>query len=302
MMILLMLVGMLQQESAPPVEKEIPVLVKLLGSEDPKIRARAEQRLEMIGDPALPFLQKGAKEGDPKVQARCRDLLKKLEFKPGARKQVDWSSSPELVKDGEERKKYEGLLTTGKTEEILKEDHRWLLDVIDGLLSDSQPVADGSMRLLHEIIRRRGIEVGDASELASKQRIPYAHVPAARAGEYEFWAHWWFNKSSREAVASWKASATPEDCKGLLEKLRTAEPATLDDPKSAEGEALAILRGAGPAVWPTLIALIGHDDLALSRAAVLALKKLTKRDSEIPDENSKASIRKAWDAWLKERR
>lgn len=289
MIIPLMVAALLFPQSAPPTEKELGVLVRQLNSEDPQVRDKALQKLEAAGDLAVPFLREGARTGEAETQARCRELLQRLEVEPGARNRMDWTTCPELIKDKENRKRYEELLTEGRTAELLKEDYRWLLTAVDGLLSDRRPVVEGSMRLLHEIIRRRALDAVKSSDLATKPQLGNFRKAEVRIDEYVFWTQWWFTVSARNIVAAWEKAGTAEGCKALLGGR---------DPEAA----LATLRSAGPAAWPTLASLITTVDLATSRAAVAALKALTGRASAEPDDKSVPSIREDWEKWIRDRR
>lgn len=61
------------------VEKEIRKLIEELGADEYEIREKATVRLIEIGFPAVPFLQRAAKEiSDPEVQWRCRFVLQEV--------------------------------------------------------------------------------------------------------------------------------------------------------------------------------------------------------------------------------
>jgi hypothetical protein len=101
-------------------EEDVPGWVEALSSDDLAVRERAHVRLLEFEEPALSKLMKGARSGDPEKRARCIELIKGIEFEPGAREKVDSDTVDlKLVRDPGVRKESEDLVISGKSKEIL---------------------------------------------------------------------------------------------------------------------------------------------------------------------------------------
>jgi hypothetical protein len=230
-------------------------------------------------------------------------------FQPGARAlalQGTGGATPITV-NTDKKQAYEGLASAGKAQDIVREDHVWILYAIDGLLSDSETIARTSMEALQLICKKRKIDNQlDMKILFSAQ---------ARATEYEFWAfQWWLMRSNQAAVAEWANTAgVPVDSPGDSSPLpspvaRTEWDRTMEDLRvgggffdesTIQGATFARIKRMGKAAYPHLIRYIGHEDLQLSRAAVVVLNELTQRDSPRPTGATKDKIKEEWEAWYK---
>src|SRR5262249_31887237 len=75
-------------------------------------------------------------------------------FRPGARGMIDKATTPtmpNLTQDG--RTAYEALASS-KVADVVAQDFSWITYVIDGMLSDNEAVAKGSMEAMHHIIKK----------------------------------------------------------------------------------------------------------------------------------------------------
>jgi hypothetical protein len=248
---------------------------------------------------------KAVKATPPPVEAIAPQAV----FQPGARAlalQATGGATPIKV-NADKKQAYESLASAGKVQEILNEDYAWLLYVIDGVLSDSETIARTSMEVLQLICKKRKI---------NNQIDPKSVLNAqARATEYEFWAYqWWLTLSNQAAVAEWPNNAgvpvgSPGDSSPIPSPVaRTEWDRTMEDLRvgggffdesTVQAATFARIKRMGKAAYPHLIGYIGHEDLQLSRAAVVVLNELTQRDSPRPTEATKAKIKEEWESWHK---
>jgi hypothetical protein len=240
-------------------------------------------------------------------------------FQPGARGLVDTSmpNLNSLLRDEALKREYEALITGGKASEVVAQDHRWILVAFDGILSDNEAVARGSMEVIHDIIVKRGFakDVEQYTKLATQSKMPGFEIASARTEEYQYWARWWFTRSSQDMVAKWatdsgatfnpapaaKSVSAPAGA-GEWEQIMTGlrSGGGYHNQNSPEYPYFQHVKGMGKAAYPNIIKYIDHEDPAMGKAAVSLLCELTGHESERRvNESNKAAIKADWDAWLK---
>ena len=70
---------MFQAQSAETPQPATESLIKQLGDKNFRVREKAGQSLEALGEAALPFLRKALQESDPEIHRRVEILTKKIE-------------------------------------------------------------------------------------------------------------------------------------------------------------------------------------------------------------------------------
>jgi hypothetical protein len=238
-------------------------------------------------------------------------------FKPGARAMAGVGKDVLDMKCNPDAKQtFEGMVTSGKVADVVAADHTWITYIIDGLLSDNEAVAKGSMDALHQIINKRKLDAR-MSDLAKKPVIGGFNMPEMRSGEYTYWAQWWFTKSARDAVAGWAEAAggssggadpaAPRVAAGnpatesWEETLRKCRSGGFHNSSNPEYYEFQRIKGMGKSAYPHLVRFIDHEDTSLGTTAVLILKELSGR-SEQPSrvtEANKAKIKEDWEGWLR---
>lgn len=237
-------------------------------------------------------------------------------FKPGARALAGVGKDvPDMRCAPEAKQTYEGMVTSGKVAEVVAQDYTWITYIIDGLLSDSEAVAKGSMEAMHQIITKRKLDAR-MSDLAKNPIIGGFNMPEMRSGEYTYWAQWWFTKSARDAVAGWAEgagggsgsdSAAPRVAPGNAatepweQTLRNCRSGGFHNSSNPEYYEFQKIKSMGKSAYPHLIRFIDHEDTSLGTTAVLILKELSGR-SEQPSrvtEANKTKIKEDWEGWLK---
>jgi hypothetical protein len=239
-------------------------------------------------------------------------------FRPGARGMIDKATTPtmpNLTQDG--RTAYESLVSS-KVADVVAQDFSWITYVIDGMLSDNETVAKGSMEAMHHIIKKHKLD-SSQSDLGKNPNIGGFNMPEMRSGEYTYWAQWYFTVSARNAVASWASesggsassgggdSPAPRVAAGnpateaWEETLRKCRSGGFTNSSNPEYYEFQRIKGMGKSAYPHLVRFIDHEDTSLGTAAVLILKELSGR-SEQPSrvtEANKAKIKEEWEGWLK---
>jgi hypothetical protein len=237
-------------------------------------------------------------------------------FKPGARAMAGVGKDvPDMRCNPDAKQTFEGMVTGGKVAEIVGQDYTWITYIIDGLLSDNEAVAKGSMDALHQIIVKRKLDAR-MSDLAKNSVIGGFNMPEMRSGEYTYWAQWWFTKSARDAVADWKAAAggsgggdspAPNVAAGnpatepWEQTLRNCRSGGFSNSNNPEYYEFQKIKAMGKAAYPHLIRFIDNEDTTLGTTAVLILKELSGR-SDAPGrvtEANKAKIKEDWEGWLR---
>jgi hypothetical protein len=239
-------------------------------------------------------------------------------FKPGARAMAGVGKDvPDMKCNPDAKATYEGMVTGGKVAEVVGQDYNWITYIIDGLLSDNEAIAKGSMDALHQIILKRKLDAR-MSDLAKQSVIGGFNMPEMRSGEYTYWAQWWFTKSARDAVADWKAGAgatgggggdspAPSVAAGnpatepWEQTLRNCRSGGFSNSNNPEFYEFQKIKAMGKAAYPHLIRFIDNEDTSLGTTAVLILKELSGR-SEAPGrvtEANKAKIKEDWEGWLR---
>jgi hypothetical protein len=236
-------------------------------------------------------------------------------FQPGARALVDKATMPPMDTNPLVKSEYESL-AAGNVAGVVAQDQRFFIYIIDGMLSDNEPVARGSMQAMHDIIVKRGFakDVQAYTQLARDSVIPQFNVPSNRTQEYGYWAMWWFTATSRNLVGSWgpvdpssssgAVSARPitnvggDSWDATMQALRSG--GGFDSETSPEYGPFQRVKAMGPAAYPNLIKYIDHEDIMLGRAAVAILKALTKNnESKMPNESNKTEVKAYWEGWIK---
>jgi hypothetical protein len=237
-------------------------------------------------------------------------------FRPGARGMIDKMTTPtmpNLTQDG--RTAYEALVSS-KPGDVAAQDFSWVTYVIDGMLSDNEAVAKGSMEAMHLIIKKRKLD-SSQSDLGKNPNIGGFNMPEMRSGEYTYWAQWYFTVSARNAIASWASeggapvgggdSPAPRVAAGnpateaWEETLRKCRSGGFTNSSNPEYYEFQRIKGMGKTAYPHLVKFIDHEDTSLGTAAVLILKELSGR-SEQPGrvtEANKTKIKEDWEGWLR---
>ena len=238
-------------------------------------------------------------------------------FKPGARALAGVGKDvPDMRCSPDAKQTYEGMVSGGKVSEVVAQDYTWITYIIDGLLSDTEAVAKGSMEAMHQIIKKRSLDA-KMSDLAKQPIIGGFNMPEMRSGEYTYWAQWWFTKSARDAVAGWSEGSggataggdpsAPKVAPGNAstepweQTLRNCRSGGFHNSSNPEYYEFMKIKGMGKAAYPHLIRFIDHEDTSLGTTAVLILKELSGR-SEQPGrvtEANKTKIKEDWEGWLK---
>jgi hypothetical protein len=233
-------------------------------------------------------------------------------FKPGARALVDKSTTPMMSINPETRAQFEAMVAA-RPADVVSEDYKWITYVIDGMLSDTESVAKGSMEAMHLIINKHKLQ--GQTELGKNQNIGGFNMPEMRQTEYSYWAGWWFVASNRNAVASWAESAggtvgagdaaAPRvvaanigsgEWRDTLMKCRSGGFSNSSNPEYYEFQRI---KAMGKSAYPILIGFIDDDELGST--AVLILKELSGRSdatSRVTPAN-KAKIKEDWEGWLR---
>jgi hypothetical protein len=237
-------------------------------------------------------------------------------FRPGARGMIDKMTTPPMPNlTGDGRTAYEGMVSA-KPADVAAQDYSWITYIIDGMLSDNEAVAKGSMEAMHLIINKRKLDAR-MSDLGKNPNIGGFNMPEMRSSEYTYWAQWYFTASARQMVASWgeggggasnsSESAAPRVAAGnpateaWEETLRKCRSGGFHNSSNPEFYEFQRIKGMGKAAYPHLIRLIDHEDTSLGTTAVLILKELSGR-SEQPSrvtEANKTKIKEDWEGWLK---
>jgi hypothetical protein len=237
-------------------------------------------------------------------------------FKPGARALAGVGKDvPDMRCNPDSKQTYEGMVSGGKVADVVAQDHSWITYIIDGLLSDNEAVAKGSMEAMHQIIKKRSLDAR-MSDLAKNPIIGGFNMPEMRSGEYTYWAQWWFTKSARDAVAGWAEGGTPAAggdpaaprvapgnaaTEPWEQTLRNCRSGGFHNSSNPEFYEFQKIKSMGKAAYPHLIRFIDHEDTSLGTTAVLILKELSGR-SEQPHrvtEGNKAKLKEDWEGWLK---
>jgi hypothetical protein len=101
-------------------------------------------------------------------------------FKPGARAMAGVGKDvPDMRCSPDAKQTYEGMVTGGKVAEVVGQDFTWITYIIDGLLSDNEAVAKGSMEALHQIIVKRKLDAR-MSDLAKNSSSAGSNMPEMR--------------------------------------------------------------------------------------------------------------------------
>jgi uncharacterized membrane protein len=220
-------------------------------------------------------------------------------FEPGAGKQAtkaaDHTVDPGLLKE------YEGMASSGKVADIVKEDNKWFPALLSGLLSDNEVIARSSFQALADICVKNKIS---SSEDGYRNPITLEYFNSAyyRAGTYTQWVEWWQKGQNKSEIAARggaggdreNARVVGEDparakWDELMQYLRAG--GGYDDPKRPEGMAFAKVKNMGEGAYPYLVKYIENEDIMLARAAVKVLNELLGKDVPLPNEGNKAQIK-----------
>jgi hypothetical protein len=234
-------------------------------------------------------------------------------FKPGALAMIDKATTPMMKVNPDTNAQYELLAGAGKVSDIVGSDFRWVTYVINGMLSDNEAVAKGSMDAMHQIIVKRKLDASQ-SDLARQANIGGFNMPEMRTTEYTYWAQWWFTVQAQNAVAAWKEAAGSDASgpagAGVLGGNAATEPweETLGKLKSGgfgnqttpEYYEFQKIKGMGKSAYPYLVKYIDHENVELGKTAVLILNELTGRGANIRvNDGNKAQMKAEWDEWIK---
>lgn len=279
--------------------------IATLSSDKIEERSQAAAKLLSSGDTAIPLLTKALSHPDLELRSRCRDILAQIrapkwKVERGARELAGVGRDvPSMQPEAGLKVEFDALLSAGKVSEILERDYVWLTYAIDGMLSDNGAVVEGSLLVLHQILKKRGLPL-DQTDLVSTPDVKVFGSAEIRAAEYSYWAQWWFTKSARDAVVEWQDSSSPERINDWEEVLRVfGDGKGLKDPTSPASRLLRTIKVTGEKACPILIRFIDDDDLKQGAAALRILEDVSGRKAEELTEKNKAQLRKDWEAWLK---
>ncbi len=234
-------------------------------------------------------------------------------FKPGALGLIDKSTTPMMKTNPDTVAQYELLAGAGKASDIVSADYRWVTYVINGMLSDNEAVAKGSMDAMHQIIVKRKLEASQ-SDLAKQANIGGFNMPEMRSGEYTYWAQWWFTVQAQNAVAAWREAAGPdataasgggvignastEDWARSLADCRSGGFANSNNP---EYYIFQRVKSMGKSAYPKLVEFIDNEDTTIGKTAVLMLIELTGRSDANTrvNEGNKAQLKTDWAEYIK---
>ena len=290
---------MMAFQPEPPTEKVIREWISLLSSADVRRREEATNKLRGAGDAARPHLIKAMESADSEVRERCRALMALHEMEPGARKLVALGVDvPVMNCRPELKKEYEGVAAAGKVEELLKKDYQWVIYAIDGLLSEDRKVVEGSLRLMHAMIRKRRIP-GVMSELVKTGELQSFRAAQTRADEYTYWAQWWYTMSARNQAAEWE-NGPMADTENWDEALSLLGGGWKDGEPKLRFEKI---KAYEKAAYPHLLGFIHDQDLEQANTAVKVLRALTGRDGKDPvTKENVVAVRAEWKGWLDSRK
>ncbi len=224
-------------------------------------------------------------------------------FEPGASKQMKGAEVLE-ANDGLTRE-YESLAGSGKVDELVRDDNKWILYIINGLLSDTEPVAKASLQALSGICKKQGVTTESGKDPVN---VGMANSAYYRAGEFGYWSEWYGrNKkeiSERGGKGGGGASArivgedpSKVNWTELMQYLRAG--GGFEDPKRPEGAAFARVQAMGRTAYPSLASFIDNEDILLGKAAVKVLNILTGQQRPPPTEANKTQLKAEWENWIK---
>ena len=239
-------------------------------------------------------------------------------FRPGARAISGVGKDvPDMRCSPDAKQTYEGLVSGGKVADVVAQDYTWITYIIDGMLSDNEAVAKGSMEAMHQIINKRKLDA-KMSDLAKQSNIGGFNRPEMRSGEYTYWAQWYFTIQARNAIAGWASESGGSTAQGggdspaprvapgnaateaWEETLRKCRSGGFHNSSNPEYYEFQRIKGMGKAAYPHLVKFIDHEDTSLGSAAVMILKELSGRseqNSRVTEAN-KAKIKQDWEGWL----
>ena len=237
-------------------------------------------------------------------------------FKPGARAISGAGKDvPDMRVSPEAKAQYEGMVSGSKVADVVAADAQWIKYVFDGLLSDNEAVAKGSMAALHDIIKKRNLPA-KGSDLENAPIIRSFNSPEIRAGEYTFWATWWYTRQAQDMAATWGSSggstagtdpaaprvaATNPATEPWEQTLRNCQSGGFTNSNTPEYFEFQKIKAMGKAAYPHLIRFIDNEDTTLGTTAVLILKELSGRSDaagRVTPAN-KSKIKEDWEGWLR---
>ena len=295
----LLLVLMVQQHPVEVSETQVLEWLTGLGSEDIACRDSASRNLETLGEHVHPSLQMAMNSPDAEVRARCRALLRGVDFEKGARQLSGIGvTDPPLGTDRDLAIAYEQVAREGSSIALAKEDARWFPYILEGLLNDDPKVIKSSLRALHLIIRRRKL-VGVESPLCSGLDLGLFESAGARAKEYSCWRTWLREPANENLLVRWgsrKPKAAEEEWEELLRDAAESRP-RIHWPKV--DCLIDLIRTFGEEAYPFLIFYLDYEDIRIGRTALDLLEALTTPVGKVLTEANKNDIRAEWLAWLK---
>lgn len=225
-------------------------------------------------------------------------------FEPGARKYVQ-GAPPTVGGNPDLAREFEGLIASGRIDEIVKDDPKWLPYVLEAMLSDDEKVARGAFQAMHDICAKHRVTTESGKNPVSLEYINSAYY---RGNEFTYWLEWYQRNRQEIAERGGKGAGAENarivgedparaDWPKLMEMLRPG--GGYDDPKRPEGLAFAKVKAMGPGAYPYLVRHIDDEDIMIARAAVRVLNELTGQNRPLPTEATKGQARQEWEIWLK---
>jgi hypothetical protein len=225
-------------------------------------------------------------------------------FEPGAGRMVKGgmtvTADPALVKE------FEGMVSGGRTADVVKEPGKWFPAMLVSFLSDNETVARGAFQAIHDMCAAKNITTDSGK---NPVRLDLFNSCQWRGGEYSHWSEWWEKPQNKlamgvndpklqEEIRTKGGGGDPAkaDWDKLMGHLRAG--GAFDAPDRPEGKAFEQVKGFGAAAYPFLAKYIDNEDPLLGKAAVKVLNLLTGRDGQMPTEANKAQVKAEWESWI----
>ncbi len=188
------------------------------------------------------------------------------------------------------------LLQSGESAEVIKRPHRLLAVVVNNLLEDDERVGRNAFKILNEYCAANKITDSKGNAAIDMSLLNSAEY---RGSAFTLWRDWFFkNKYQFPDSPTPQSTRDPnkEDWEALVTKLKGG--GGFHDESRPQGVAFSIIKGYGKAAWPKIAHFLDHEDIGLAQAAAAALIELTGEKKPLPNEATKAGIKKSWLDWI----
>jgi hypothetical protein len=226
-------------------------------------------------------------------------------FEPGGRKlaeKLNKAPVQEIKVDAALLKEYEGLASSGRVDDIVKDDSKFMACVIASLINDDEKICRTSFQALSAICVKHKISSKE-DRFENPVKPDFVNSSYYRGGDYNFWSDWWNKGQNQTAVKQWATGAEtvgeiPEMVK-WDELVRDLRAGGYEDPNHPGGRAVARIKLMGKGAYPHLIKHIDHEEIMIGKAIVTVLNDLTKQTRPLPTEATKTQMKAEWETWLK---